>query len=286
MGHEIIKKCRYLIPECGTKENFNELRPFNYYDSPYPDYSEICQNEKEIFDKKVIHDINFNKTRQLELLKLMKDFDKPNWNKGKDGKNRYYANNSYFPMSDATLLYYMMRILKPQKIIEIGSGFSTSVMLDVNENYFENRIKLLSIEPNPDRLIELLKTTDNLTIYRTDAQNISLEIFESLDINDILFVDSSHVSKISSDVNYIFFEILPKLKQGVYIHFHDIFFPYEYPSRWTYEGRPYNEMYILRAFLMNNNAYSVQFGGNVVIEDKLSIGRGGSFWIRKEKTDN
>ena len=285
LGHEIVEKCKYLIPENGAKEDFKQLCPFNYYESPYPDYSEIYQNEKEIFDKKVIYDINFNKKRQLELLELMKNFDKPDCNKDGDSKNRYYADNLYFPVADATLLYYMMRILNPQKIIEIGSGFSTSVMLDVNENYFENRIQLLSIEPRPERLKKLLKTTDNLTIYETDVQNTSLKIFESLDANDILFVDSSHISKINSDVNYIFFEILPKLKQGVYIHFHDIFFPYEYPSRWIYGGRAYNEMYILRAFLMNNNAYSVQFGGRV-IEDKLNIGHGGSFWIRKEKAND
>ena len=74
-----------------------------------------------------------------------------------------------------------------------------------------------------------------------------------------MFIDSSHISKFNSDVNYLFFEVLPRLRKGVYIHFHDIQYPFIYPKEWIYEGRAYSEMYLLRAFLMNNKEYSVQF---------------------------
>src|SRR5690606_17050723 len=109
--------------------------------------------------------------------------------------------------------------------------------------------------------------------------------------NDILFIDSTHVSKINSDVNYIFFEILPRLASGVYIHFHDIFFPFEYPKAWVYEGRAWNEAYILRAFLQYNNAFSVVLMNTFMDQFHKSFFRehmplclinpGGSIWIRK-----
>jgi hypothetical protein len=71
--------------------------------------------------------------------------------------------------------------------------------------------------------------------------------------------DSSHVVKTHSDVNYVFFEILPRLQNGVYIHFHDIFHPFEYPKEWVYQGRAWNEAYVLRAFLQNNDRYRIEF---------------------------
>lgn len=106
--------------------------------------------------------------------------------------------------------------------------------------------------------------------------------------NDILFIDSSYISKMNSDVNYLFFNILPQLTEGVYIHFYDIMYPFLYPSKWIYERRVYNEMYILRAFLMNNKEYSVQLFGDMMSKkyaDLFGELRGvgqGSFWMRKE----
>lgn len=107
-----------------------------------------------------------------------------------------------------------------------------------------------------------------------------------LEENDILFIDSSHVSKIGSDVNHIFFEILPRLKRGVYIHFHDIFYPFIYPKEWVYTGILFSEMYILRAFLMNNKEYSIQLFGDMLSQKHSEKLRGcgeGSLWIRKEQ---
>jgi hypothetical protein len=67
------------------------------------------------------------------------------------------------------------------------------------------------------------------------------------------------VSKTHSDVNYIFFEVLPRLRSGVYVHFHDIFYPFEYPKEWVYQGRAWNEAYILRAFLQHNDRFELLF---------------------------
>ena len=64
---------------------------------------------------------------------------------------------------------------------------------------------------------------ERVTIIGAGIQDVALDVFAKLEAGDILFVDSTHVSKIASDVNYIFFEILPVLQKGVYIHIHDIY---------------------------------------------------------------
>jgi hypothetical protein len=122
-------------------------------------------------------------------------------------------------------------------------------------------------------------------------QNVDLAMFEELAANDILFVDSTHVSKTGSDVNRIFFEILPALASGVYIHFHDIFYPFEYPMDWVYEGRAWNEAYMLRTFLQYNQAFEIvcfntfleRFFRDFFVEHMpLCLkNTGGSIWLRK-----
>lgn len=288
---ELVHGLRYFIPEVVKETDYREVRPFNHYESPYPDIAEIHKHEETLFsENKAIQEIDFNVTRQLALAKEMENIDLPEWpDKGGADAYRYYYHNDYFMKGSADVLYYMLRILKPQNVIEVGSGFSTAVMLDTNEYYFDNKISIHSIEPHANRLKALLKPADNLKIYEHNIQEIPISFFEVLSENDILFIDSSHVSKFNSDVNYIFFEVLPRLKRGVYIHFHDIFYPFIYPKDWIYEGRSYNEMYILRAFLMNNENYTIQFFGEMLnfcykekLCKKLEGNCGGSIWLRKE----
>ena len=207
------------------------------------------------------------------------------------GGYRYNYDNGWFGKSCADALGYIMQIIKPKNIIEIGSGYSTAAMLDISENYFNSNINISAIEPRSDRLKSLLRSTDKLEVLEADLQNIPVCFFEKLQENDILFVDSSHVSKMNSDVNYIFFEILPRLKEGVYIHFHDVFYPFEYPKSLIYGGTVYTEMYLLRAFLMNNKNYSIQLFGELLREkyseriiDKLENIGICSLWIKKNKT--
>jgi len=155
----------------------------------------------------------------------------------------------------------MMRHFKPQRIIEIGSGHSSAIMLDTNEHFFDNKIHCTFIEPFPEeRLMQILRESDKLShqIIKEKVQSVKLEVFQMLNKNDILFIDSTHVSKIGSDVNHLLFEVLPSLKPGVLVHFHDIFYPFELPKHWVLESRYFwNENYILRAFLMNNEKYEI-----------------------------
>ena len=82
-------------------------------------------------------------------------------------------------------------------------------------------------------------------------------LFRELHAGDVLFVDSTHVAKVGSDVNHIFFEILPILQPGVVVHFHDIMYPFEYEPKWIYTGVAWNEAYMLRAFLMFNPTFKI-----------------------------
>jgi hypothetical protein len=130
-----------------------------------------------------------------------------------------------------------------------------------------------------------------VTIVPSRLQDLDPDFFLQLEPNDILFIDSTHVSKVNSDVNCIFFEILPRLKSGVFIHFHDVFYPFEYVKEWVYEGRAWQELYLLRAFLQDNPLYQIVYFQDFLFrrhrryfEDHLPQflkNSGGNIWLRK-----
>jgi predicted O-methyltransferase YrrM len=191
------------------------------------------------------------------------------------------------------MLYSIIRHCKPKRIIEIGSGFSSAVMLDTNELFFDNQIELTFIDPYPKRLHSLMTLIDKskIKVINSDVQLISLDVFKKLQSGDILFVDSTHVTKTGSDVNYILFEILPILNSGVIIHFHDVFYPFEYPKEWVFKGFNWNEDYILKAFLMYNNDFEIKLFSDYLHNHHKDIfvdmpltykNHGGSLWIEKK----
>jgi hypothetical protein len=123
------------------------------------------------------------------------------------------------------------------------------------------------------------------------VQDIDLGLFESLEPGDLLFIDSSHVVKFGNDLHFLFFNVLPVLKKGVFVHFHDIFFPFEYPDAWLREGRYWNECYFLRAFLSGNRDWRIVFFNDFAnrefgefIESRMPLCRknfGGSIYLQK-----
>jgi predicted O-methyltransferase YrrM len=279
-----------LRRECGF------VPPGHFY-SPIPSLAEIEQHQSKIFGTfpKSIPGVELHELEQLQLLETFCHYyqDLPFPSHKTDGF-RYYFENPAYSYSDAIFLHCMLRHLMPKKVIEIGSGFSSCATLDTNEIFFNGSLELTFIEPYPDLLMSLIKKEDtkNIKVIPQRLQDVELTEFETLEANDILFIDSTHVSKINSDVNRIFSEILPILSSGVYIHFHDIFFPFEYPKHWICEGRAWNEIYMLRTFLQyNSNFYIVLM--NTFMEhfhepffrEKMPLclkNRGGSIWVRKE----
>ena len=191
------------------------------------------------------------------------------------------------------MLYSMLREARPRRIIEVGSGFSSAAMLDLNDHVLGGTVEFTFIDPDMRRLRPLLREGDagRVTLIERRVQEVPLEAFAALGAGDVLFIDSSHVSKIGSDVNRLYFDVLPALAPGVLIHIHDVAGNLEYPREWLEEGRAWNEQYLLRAFLMHNAAYRVElFTGwlfntrHAWFRDRMPLcarGGGGQLWLRK-----
>jgi hypothetical protein len=170
-------------------------------------------------------------------------------------------------------------------------------MLDTNEEFCQGRIQFTFIEPHAERLNQLLTRMDrsSVTLHEVKVQKVPVEVFDQLEARDVLFVDSSHVAKIGSDVNHILFQIVPRLKPGVLVHFHDVFYPFEYPMAWIREGRAWNEAYVLRAFLQYNSQFEIVMFNNFAVHqwrdyiaEKAPImtrNSGSSLWLRKRMAD-
>ena len=274
-------------------------RPPGHFYSPIVATADVKINEEEIFSEPpAIRGVDLNESGQLELLKQFESFyrEQP-FTSERVQNRRYFFENPNYSYSDAIFLYCMMRYLRPRRVIEVGSGYSSCAMLDVNELFFDNSIACTFIDPYPQLLRDLIWQSDeeHVRVIGQRVQDANLDVFRELEPNDILFIDSSHVAKTGSDVNYILFKILPLLREGVYIHFHDIFYPFEYPPYWVYEGRAWNEVYVLRAFLQYNRSFQIQFFSTFLIwkyqqmfESRFPLclkRAGGHLWMKKTVYD-
>lgn len=176
-----------------------------------------------------------------------------------DAEHRYFLENEMFLNGDALGLAAMINEYRPKQIIEIGSGYSTACTLDAIDRT-GHACHITCIEPEPIRLNKILRPEDKITFLQKNVQDVPLGLYAELGTDDILFIDSSHVLKTGSDVHHQIFSIIPKLKPGVIIHFHDCFFPFEYPEDWVLKFRwALNEAYAIRAFLMYNRSFEIIF---------------------------
>jgi predicted O-methyltransferase YrrM len=175
----------------------------------------------------------------------------------------YYLGNAAFDAVDAEMLFGLIRLLKPQHMYEIGSGFSTLLAADaLRRNRADGySCRFIAIEPYPSAELQARFPSD-VELWRLPIQDVSLDAFQSLCENDILFIDSSHVCKIGSDVQFLFLEVLPRIRPGVVVHVHDIFTPVEYPKHWVLDWhRFWNEQYLLQTFLSFNTTFEVLWAG-------------------------
>ena len=162
--------------------------------------------------------------------------------------------------------------MKPRQVVEVGGGYSTRIAARaLTRNQQEGRDGgLKCIEPYPESRLTDEIAQNNL--IAKPVQDVDVEFFAELEANDILFIDSSHTVKFGSDVNYLFLEILPTLKPGVWIHVHDIFFPKDYPEEWLLEKRlALNEQYLLEAFLAFNTSFSIRLSNHWLCLDHPAV---------------
>ena len=277
------------------KPEISLLFPVGHFYSPIADPVDIRAREQKIWQQvDEMPGIDLNIPDQLALLRQLKPHtesinypvDQP------EDPTTYFYGNDQYPVLDAEFLYAALTHFRPKSMIEVGSGFSSLITADVNRRFLDSKLDFSCIEPFPRQF--LLDGVEGITrLVEQKVEDVELSFFDRLDAGDILFIDSSHVSKVGSDVNYLFFEVLPRLKKGVLVHIHDIFLPDEYPKTWVIDqGRNWNEQYLLRAFLQFNVDWKVvwtaHFMGTrhtVAVQDTFprypKLGGGGSFWIER-----
>lgn len=231
----------------------------NHFYWPVPDISDLAKQEWPIYATPP--GCNFRMREQVDLARYFAGEYIPEleWN-SESTADSYHYNNGYFESCDAEVAYCMVRDWKPRRIIEIGSGYSTRVMAEaLRENLLRDGVagELITVDPNPERLPQN-DLGDVVTVVRERVQHLDLGLFEILGADDILFIDSSHVVSVGSDVVREYLQILPRLKPGVLVHVHDIFLPSDYPRNAVLENLWFwSEQYLLQAFLTFNPEFEV-----------------------------
>ena len=270
---------------------------------PVPDqYYQPLIKPKKLLNKSLrairnLSAIDFNDAEQLSLMaefKYSKELEC--FPVKKLRQKEYFFDNGSFEAGDSEYLYNFIRHFKPQKIIEIGCGFSTlmarnAILRNIAEDSSYS-CEHTCIEPYENDWLEEL----NVTVIRHKVEDLNLDLFKSLGQNDMLFIDSSHIIRPQGDVLFEYLEILPSLNSGVLVHIHDIFSPRDYPDSWVYEDhRLWNEQYLLEAFLSYNKDFRILGSVNYLfhtyrskITDKCpmlkiqqAIREPASFWIMK-----
>jgi hypothetical protein len=277
------KKVRMYVP------------PGHFY-SPIVDPRQLRGRSTALFSQnKELPGIDLRETQQISYAHEMAQFYHrlPFQDKKQPGVRYHYENES-FSYADAIVLACTILKHKPSQIIEVGSGYSSAVILDIAERELSWKIQCTFIEPYPDLFESFLVGDDRkkIQVFAQGVQDVDVSVFDDLQPNDILFIDSTHVVKTGSDVVHHFTNVLPRLKPGVLVHFHDIFYPFEYPEHWVMEeNMSWNELYYLQAFLTNNPEYEIVFFNNFMgtrhgglvksLLPKFMKNIGGSLWLRK-----
>ena len=295
IGNIIFKKLFTLWERLGFHITIN-----HFYE-PIPDTRTL---KDDLWEKQSeLVGIGMNEKSQIDLLSLFSSKFKEEYENFPRNETsilyQYYVDNRGFESVDGEILYCMIRHFKPKRFIEIGSGNSTylsaQAILKNKEEDNAYECELVAIEPYPNDILKAGFPGLSKLVSKK-VQDIPLSEFRKLRENDILFIDSSHVLKIGSDVQFEYLEILPRLHTGVVVHLHDIFLPAEYPKEWVLEKYIFwTEQYLLQAFLTFNDSFKVLWAGSYMHlkhPDKLEASFSsykreerwpGSFWIRKIK---
>lgn len=250
---------------------------------------------KPLSQKRDLPGIRWNQKEQLRILnEFTYENELSRFPTDITERREFYYNNNSFGPGDAEYLYCMIRRFKPRRVLEVGSGNSTLMVLNAaNQNQVESsdyRLKVTCVEPYEADWLE--KT--GAEIIRKPVEQLDLRVFKELEKDDILFIDSSHMIRPQGDVLFLYLEVLPVLKPGVLVHVHDIFTPYDYLEDWICkEFRLWNEQYLLEAILSNGEQFEIvgalnylgthfpeELGRKLPVwaKSKKSIG---SFWMRK-----
>ncbi|MSO20426.1 MAG: class I SAM-dependent methyltransferase [Acidobacteria bacterium] len=296
---DAIKQHRKELAGLSMEKGF---RPGHFY-SPYLDPEDpavIQAMELEAQSSMTLDQLGIDEREVLGWFeRIAEHYDAP---RGKDqpfpkdstaGRRYLYYANPAFPLADALALLAFMTTTRPRRYIEVGAGHSSCAALDINEQYLGGAAEMTFIDPHPETFHQLIADfpEDRQRIVSSPLQDVPIERFTALESGDILFIDSSHVAKTGSDVVDYMFRILPALRPGVFVHVHDIFYPFEYPRRWIVDqNRSWNEAYLLRAFLHANPRFRVLYLSDWIFKCRRDLfetrmplcllNAGASLWMR------
>jgi predicted O-methyltransferase YrrM len=299
LAHLLAQPLRFYMQRSLHRQYFHvwegygfHITPVHYY-SPIPDTRSCLSSIWNASSEMPGVDMNDEKQCQMltSIFPLYEGEFIELFNEDTRTHTAYRSPSPNFSGIDAAVLYSMVRHFRPRAMIEVGGGFSTRISAAAALR--NNSTALTCIEPYPDKV--LASGFPGLQrLIRQQVQAVDLSLFESLSSADILFIDSSHVAKCGSDVVYLCLEVLPRLKPGVIVHVHDIFFPREYPESWIRESRFFwNEQYLVQAFLSFNNSFEVLFCTSYVLEKRRPEAArafsgfdpvsGSSLWLRRRE---
>lgn len=276
--------------------------PVHYY-SPVPDIEDL--RVRHVWDRRSpMAGIDMRDEQQLALLAdLGREFgEECRWpHDPSPDAGEFYTDNSSFSYGCAAATHALIRKLKPRRLIEAGSGFSSRVIaaaLRMNEKDSGQRADYTVVDPFPGKALERLEGIGR--VLRQRVELLDADVFRALDENDILFIDSGHTVRTGGDVNFLVLDVLPRLAPGVVVHFHDIPLPYDYAE--VYFTNPrfrmfWTEAYLLQAFLCHNSSYDILLAMNFLMRDHAAAFQSAwphydprlhqfpshSFWIRRAR---
>jgi len=229
---------------------FHPLRVHFY--TPVPAYEEVPA--RHFLERHACPGIDLN----TDLAPLARFAGECDWPEQPAGAGRYYSQNGMFGYSSAVLLHCVLRSYASRRVIEVGGGYSSLISMAALRLNGPGGT-FTCVEPYPSAWLAQAIASSGGKLVREPVQTLGPELFGELQAGDLLFIDSSHVSKLASDVNHLYLSVLPTLRPGVLVHVHDIYIPYEYPREHFFSSNQqfWNEQYLLQALLSANPALEV-----------------------------
>lgn len=238
--------------------------PSHYY-SPIPDTRQLRKKRNQWDKEGSFAEVDFSLQEQIKLMECLRVYKNEYDNlPGYEEVLRKNFGEGFGPV-ECCILHAVIRHFKPRVIVEIGSGISTifsANALSVNKKNTGIDSKVFCIELCPRQALNKIRYSCPIPIdiITKPVQDINIDFFQILGEGDVLFIDSSHIVKLNSDVNYLYLEVLPTLKKGVIIHIHDIAFPYPCPDPdyWVFRKHQFwTEAALVQAFLMYNSVFKM-----------------------------
>lgn len=159
--------------------------------------------------------------------------------------------------SEADFLYAVIRSRRPSRVVQVGAGVSTAVILQAaEEGGFP--IDVVCVDPYPTDFLRRAHSAGRLRLIAEKAEEVGLSELTDVGEKGMLFLDSTHTVKVGSEVNRIVLEVLPRLARGALVHFHDICFPYDYSPDVLQSTLFWSESTLLHAFLTGNDRYTMR----------------------------